>query len=356
MLRQKELTELKAYQYLLCLCLTVGLLLRLTGCAAGRTEPKRMTYYTYFDTVTDVYSYANETQTDFDANCQLVADTLEGYHQLFDIYHEYDGTVNLATVNRNAGGDALEVSPELIDFLLEARTMYDTTGGEMNVMMGAVLRLWHDCREDAARDAENARLPASGDLERAARHIAISALEIDPVRHTVRITDPEASLDVGALAKGYAAERAAERLKAAGADGYVLNIGGNLRLLGAKPDGSGWVTGIQDPRRSGEYAAKVVLQDTSCVTSGDYERYYTVDGVRYCHIIDKDTRMPARYFSSVTVITPDSALADALSTALFCMSYEDGLALVQTLENVQVLWILPDGTQYQTGNLPLWAA
>ena len=136
----------------------------------------------------------------------------------------------------------------------------------------------------------------------------------------------------------------------------MLNIGGNLRLLGAKPDGSGWVTGIQDPRRSGEYAAKVVLQDTSCVTSGDYERYYTVDGVRYCHIIDKDTRMPARYFSSVTVITPDSALADALSTALFCMSYEDGLALVQTLENVQVLWILPDGTQYQTGNLPLWAA
>ena len=96
-----------------------------------------------------------------------------------------------------------------------------------------------------------------------------------------------------------------------------------------------------------------MLSDTSCVTSGDYERYFTVDGVRYHHIIDPDTYMPATFFSSVTVIAPDSGLADALSTALFCMSYEEGLALVQEMDNVQVLWILADGTQYRTPDLPL---
>ena len=190
-------------------------------------------------------------------------------------------------------------------------------------------------------------------LREAARHTDISSLEVDPAANTVRISDPLASLDVGALAKGYATERAAQALEAAGVDGYVLNIGGNLRIIGHKPDGSGWTTGIKDPQNTEQYAAKVVLADTSCVTSGNYERYFTVDGVRYHHIIDPNTCMPADYFASVTVITPDSGLADALSTALFCMSYEEGLALVQKLDNVQVLWIRADGTQYKTPDLTL---
>ena len=231
--------------------------------------------------------------------------------------------------------------------------MYDTTGGKRNVMLGAVLSLWHDCREAASEDPEHARIPSADALESAAKHTDISSLEIDKDANTVRITDPLASLDVGALAKGYATERAAQALEAAGVDGYVLNIGGNLRIIGHKPDGSGWTTGIKDPQDPEQYAAKTELADTSCVTSGNYERYFTVDGVRYHHIIDPSTGMPADYFASVTVITPDSGLADALSTALFCMSYEEGLSLAQKLGNVQVLWIQADGTQYKTPDLTL---
>ena len=346
---------MKKLKLLFCLCLVTGLLATLAGCPATshRAEPKAMAYFTFFDTVSYVYSYADDAQETFSANCQLAAETLENYHQLFDIYHEYSGTVNLATVNRNAGGEPLEVEPELISFLLYAKEMYTTTDGEMNVMMGAVLRLWHDCREAASQDAAHASIPTEEELAHGMDHTDINALEIDPERNTVRITDPEASLDVGALAKGYATERAAERLKEAGAEGYVLNIGGNIRTIGTRPDGSGWTTGIKDPQDTDRFAAKVLLQDTSCVTSGNYERYFTVDGVRYHHIIDKDTGMPAEYFSSVTVITRDSALADALSTALFCMPYEQGLALVEGLGDVQVLWILPDGTQYKTPDLEL---
>ena len=346
---------MKKLKLLFCLCLVTGLLTTLVGCPATsvRAEPKGMAYFTYFDTVSYIYSYAGDSQASFEANCQAASAVLETYHQLFDIYHEYTGITNLATLNRNAGGEALEVDPALIDFLLYAKEMYHTTGGEMNVMMGSVLRLWHDCREEASQDPEKARIPTEAELAQAVEHTDISSLEIDPENNTVRIIDPQASLDVGALAKGYATERAAERLKDAGADGYVLNIGGNIRILGHKPDGSSWTTGIKDPQNTEQYAAKVSLADTSCVTSGNYERYFTVDGVRYHHIIDKDTQMPANFFASVTVITPNSALADALSTALFCMSYEDGLALTQKLGNVQVLWILSDGTQYKTPDLEL---
>ena len=140
---------------------------------------------------------------------------------------------------------------------------------------------------------------------------------------------------------------AARALEAEGVSSYVLNVGGNIRIIGTKPDGTGWVTGVKDPRNTSEFAIKLRLADTSCVTSGVYERYYTVDGVRYHHIIDKDTLFPAEYFSSLTVITKNSALADALSTALFCMPYDDGAALAEKL-GVDVLWIFPDGEMKYT--------
>lgn len=311
-----------------------------------------MVYFSYFDTVSYIYSYAGDPQEDFEENCKLAADVLGEYHNLFDIYYEHSGVNNLRTVNLNAGGDPVQVDEELIDFLLYAKELHKTTDGEMNVMMGAVLRLWHDCREEARTDPANARIPSAAALEEAARHTDISCLEIDEENRTVRITDPKASIDVGALGKGYATEKAAQCLKNAGVESYVLNIGGNIRIIGHKPDGSGWDTGIKNPENPEEYAMKLTIADTSCVTSGDYERAFTADGVRYHHVIDKDTLMPSVYFRSVTVLTPDSGLADGLSTALFTMPYEEGLALTQKIGNVEVLWISADGTQQYTPGIP----
>lgn len=316
------------------------------GCSPNRqqAEPKGKSYFTYFDTVSYVYSYAGDSAERFDDRSAEVSYILADYHKLFDIYHEYSGINNLCTVNRLAGGDGVKVDKKLIDFLLYARDLYQLTGGEMNVMMGSVLSLWHDCREAAADDPEGARIPTEAELAEAAKHMDFSLLEIDEEALTVRISDPEASIDVGALGKGYATEMAARYLEADGADGYVLNIGGNIRIVGTKPDGGSWVTGIRDPNNSdGNFALSLNLADTSCVTSGVYERYFTVDGQRYHHIIDKDTLYPADYFASLTVITKDSGLADCLSTALFCMSYEDGLALAESLDGVDVVWIYPDG-------------
>lgn len=337
---------MKSIRKLLISLCALALPVLLVGCAAGaepQVENRGKSYFTYFDTVSYVYSYAGDSAEQFEDRSAEVSRILEEYHKLFDIYHEYSGINNLCTVNRLAGGESVKVDEKLIDFLLYARELYEKTEGEMDIMLGSVLSLWHDRREEAGEDPAAARLPTEEELEAAAGHIDFSLLEIDEAAGIVRISDRDASIDVGALGKGYAAERAAEYLEAEGAYGYVLNVGGNIRIIGTKPNGDGWVTGIRDPEDDTQFAMSLRLEDTACVTSGSYERYYTVDGVQYHHIIDKDTLYPAEYFSSLTIITKDSALADALSTALFCMPYEDGLRLAEQIGGVEALWIFPGG-------------
>ncbi len=343
--------QVKTGALILCLLLLFS---ALTGCkqppAQQSDDVQSKLYFSYFDTVSYVHSYAGDPAEQFDERSAGVSRILQEYHQLFDIYHEYSGINNLCTVNKQAGGDPVPVDPKLIEFMLQAKALYETTGGEMNIMMGAVLSIWHDYRTEAKDDPSAAKVPPMADLQEASSHTDISLLEIDEINHTLRITDPKASIDVGALGKGYATEQAAQYLEADNANGYVLNIGGNIRLVGAKPDGSGWLTGIRSPFGEG-HPAILDLSDTSCVTSGNYERYYTVGNQRYHHIIDGDTLMPANHFPSVSIITKDSSLADALSTALFCMPYAEGLQLANKLDGVEALWIFEDGSVHCTDGL-----
>lgn len=347
--RKKNIRALAAL-----LCGALVALVLLSGCTASAEPVKAQgkSYFSYFDTVSYIYSYAGDSAERFSDCSAEIADILGEYHRMFDIYHEYSGINNLCTVNKNAGGEPVAVDARLMEFLLYAKELYELTGGEMNVMMGSVLRLWHDARETASDDPESAYVPAAEALAEAAAHTDFSLLELDEENGTVRISDPLASIDVGALGKGYATEMAAQRAEALGCESYVLNVGGNIRIIGTRPDGSGWKTGVRDPLKPDEaYCAKLLLSDTSCVTSGIYERYFTVDGVRYHHIIDKDTLYPSALFSSVTVVTKNSGLADALSTALFCMPLEDGMALCASLGDVEALWISPEGEMHATSGM-----
>ena len=142
----------------------------------------------------------------------------------------------------------------------------------------------------------------------------------------------------------------AQTLEAKGITGYVINVGGNVRTVGTKGDGEAWTAGIANPDGDADnpYFALVSLVGESLVTSGSYQRYYVVDGKPYHHIIHPETLMPSDCFTSVSVLTKSSALGDALSTALFCMNLEEGLALVEALEGVEALWILSDGTRLES--------
>lgn len=301
-------------------------------------------YFEYFDTVSYIYSYANDTEKEFNKNCDDISKILEEYHQLCDIYYEYHGINNLCTINKNAGGSPIKVDKKLIDFLLYCKNIYTYTNGETNIMMGAITKLWHDERINAIDNPDNAKVPSKELLEEKNLYTDIDLLEIDEENSTVRIKNKNASIDVGAIAKGYATEKAASYLEENNQTNYVLVIGGNIKVIGSKANGEGLKTGIKDPRDKTKFAFFTELKNTSCVTSGNYERYYTVDNQNYHHIIDKDTLMPADYFASITIITKDSALADALSTALFCMPYQEGYELVLSLQNVDCIWIYNDGT------------
>ena len=316
-------------------------------------ETRAKSYYEFFDTVSVIISYKGDSAEEFSSNCEAVSSTLNEYHRLFDIYHEYEGVNNIRTINKSAGKEAVKVDEKLIDFLLYCKEIYTLTDGKTNVAMGSVLKLWHNERERYDEDyPEKAKLPSMENLEEKALHTDINSLIIDKEAGTLLISDPEMSLDVGAIGKGYATEKAAEALIERGVSSYVLNIGGNIRAIGTKPSGNGWVTGITNPDKTSDepFVCKVIIDNTSLVTSGNYERFYVVDGVRYHHIIDPETLMPANYFSSVSIFISDSSLADALSTALFCMSYEDGKALAESL-GAKVIWVTADGEVFMTDGI-----
>ena len=326
------------------LSLLLSVLLLLTGCTApALTGPKQYTatFLTLFDTVTTIVGTA-ESETAFREQAQAVHDTLLVYHQLFDIYHDYDGINNLKTVNDAAGGAPVAVDDAIIALLSDCKSYYDLTGGRVNVAMGSVLRLWHNAREDGMNDPANAALPDADALRTAAEHTSLDALIIDAAAGTVYLSDPEMSLDVGAVAKGWAAQRAAETAPA----GMLISVGGNVCATGPKDEaGTPWVVGIQNPDSSSENLHTLNLTSGCVVTSGDYQRLYYVDGIAYHHIIDPDTRYPARHWSSVTIVCEDSGLADALSTALFLLPREAGQKLLDTC-GAAAMWVTADGARY----------
>lgn len=291
----------------------------------GETDKKRYyaSFLDAFDTVTTIVASAR-SEAEFQAQAEEIHEELLYYHRLFDIYNEYEGVNNLKTVNDAAGKAPVAVDEAIIDLLEDCRRAYELTDGKINVAMGAVLELWHGARNVNSGQMENARLPNAQALVGAAQHMDMDAVRIDAARKTVFLSDTALQLDVGAIAKGWTVERIAKNLPT----GTLLSVGGNVRAVGGK-DGAEepWSIGIENPD-GGDYLCTLNVCDLSVVTSGDYQRYFIVNGERYAHIIDPDTLYPPRYWRSVSVVCPDSALADVLSTALFLLPRAQGEALL----------------------------
>ena len=323
-------------------------LVLLSGCAAPAAvadtkEQYTATFLTLFDTVTTIIGRA-ENENVFKQTAQAIHDDLLRYHELFDIYNDYEGVNNIKTINDNAGIAPVEVDQAIIDLLLDCKRYYDLTGGKVNAAMGSVLYLWHEARNDGINDPQHAALPSMEALQEAANHCSFDSVIIDETAKTVYITDQETRLDVGAIAKGWATQRAAENAP----DGMLISVGGNVCATGPKlADGTPWVIGIQDPDASDKNLHTVFVTENSVVTSGDYQRTYVVEGKPYHHIIDPDTRMPGTYWRSVSIICHDSGLADALSTALFLMDREEGEALALSC-GAEVFWVDAAGQEFMT--------
>ena len=291
------------------------------------------TYTDTFDTVTSFTMYTNKG-TDFSAASAAVHAELVRLDGIFDMYDEKSAVYQL-----NETGE-VAYDPDLAAVLELASGFYEKTGGKLDVTLGRVFLIWHDFREGEGG------VPEYGELLEASAGAGSDCYVIENDRIKLK---SGVKLDLGAVAKGYAAKKAAEaaeEIVSRNAFGnFILNVGGSVTAHGKKGDGSDWKVGIENPE--GGVFTTLSVSDISVVTSGDYQRYRELDGVRYHHIIDPDTLMPAGRFRSVTVVHSDPFVADALSTSLFCMSKEDGEALA-SLYGAEVLWIYSDMTAART--------
>lgn len=344
---------MKKNSRILVLVLLAAVIIGALCLGRGALEQKRYQaqFLDVFDTVTELIGYAKR-QEDFRRQAGYIKDKLLSYHKLYDIYHDYQGINNIKTINDNAGIRPVKVDGEIIELLKFSKDMYERTNGQVNIAYGSVLSLWHQYRQEGIENPGLAALPSKEELLERAGHTDIENIIINEEEKTVYLKDKEMSLDVGSIGKGYAVGKTAEYAKAIGMENVLLSVGGNICAVGERMDHTPWRLGIRDPLESaGErYIKKVDLRNKCVVTSGNYQRYYIVDGKRYCHIIDPDTAMPADYFASVSVITEDSALADALSTALYNMEYEEGAAFLEEIEGVEAMWIMEDGeVRYSSG-------
>ena len=336
-IKKKLFCALLAFALIVCACLP--------SCAPA-TEKFTAYSLDYFDTATSITGYA-QTKEQFDKVSGEILTMLGEYHRLFNIYKRFEGLENLCTVNELKDGEhrVVKVDRRIIDLLLYAKEMYKLTDGKVNIAMGSVLSIWHDYRTAGLDEPWNAELPPQELLDEAAKHTDINNLIIDEENSTVFISDPKMKLDVGAIAKGYAVEMAAKYLEERDIFCYVINVGGNVRTVDTKPGGEKWSVGIENPgiESEADYIKYLKISDCSVVTSGSYQRYYTVNGKNYHHIIDPLTLQPAQGYLSVSIVCRHSGMGDALSTALFCMSYEDGAALIDSIDGAEALWTFPDG-------------
>lgn len=327
--------------------ISILLLISVLSFAGGcRNKPQRYeaSFLQLFDTVTTIVAIS-DNKSDFTEMAQFIHDDLYEYHKLYDIYNNYDGVNNIKTINDNAGKSPIKVDRKIIDLLLFAKAIYKETGGMCNIAMGSVLKIWHNYRETGINDPENALLPPMEDLQKAALHTDIEMVVIDENNSTVYLSDSQMSLDVGAVAKGYAVERVCRDAIARGYDSLLVSVGGNVRAVGYKEGDTLWKVAVQNPDTESDNKELLTtsVHDKAVVTSGIYERYYTVDRIMYHHIIDPKTLMPSTYYKSLTIICDDSGEADGLSTALFNMPYEDGLKYIINHSGIEAMWVMPDG-------------
>lgn len=275
----------------------------------------------------------------------------EAAEPVFEVFRRVDAEMSewkegspLAAVNRSAGGVAVRVPEELRSLVRRGVEIGELTGGAFDVTWAALWGLW-DFK------AAEPRLADPAEIARRVQLVDYRQVEIDDPAGTLRLPRAGMKIGLGGIAKGYALDRAAAALDARGVGSFLLVSGGQVLARGNKGDRP-WRVGIRKPRGGPEeYFATVELSDASVSTSGDYESYFVLDGVRYHHILDPRTGMPARGLQSATVVAADATLADALSTALMVMGSQRGLALVERLPGVEAVLIEEGGRERVTPGL-----
>ena len=326
--------------------LFILLILSLSACKSEPTRFSNVIIDVGFNDAPVTFVAYTDNETEFNNYQDLLRTELTYLGKLFDKYNDYEGINNLKTINDNAGIQAVEVDQTLIDLITFAKEYYSITQNTFDISMGSVLEVWHNYRNDgkvlnAGDPAEFGKVPSIEELEAARACVSWDYIEINDDANTVYINNPCASLDVGGIAKGFAADIVVEKLVEAGLDIAIINIGdSSIITIGTKPNGDEWGVGIAQPKKN------VLIADSSVdtlyfegsihiSTSGDNQNYYVAeDGKTYHHLIDPSTLFPVvTDLHSVTIATSlSAAAAEALSKAMFILPYDEALSLLNQLK------------------------
>lgn len=313
-------------------------------------EKSEIEFYDTFDTVVHIAIYSDD-ESFASENLTYAKERFEDLHKLFDNYRNYDGYVNVKSINDEAGVKPVVVDDTLFKLIKDSVDYNKNISHKTNIALGPVTKLWNEYRElyESGKTKEEVialkgqALPSDEELEKLRPLTNIENVKLDEKKKSVEI-DKGMELDLGATAKGFATELVARELEERGVKSCVISAGGNVRIIGKPVDGrDNFKIGIQNPDLESQdpILAAVNVSNTSIVTSGDYQRYFDLDGVRYCHIIDPDTLKPATNVKSVTIIKEDSGLCDFLSTAAFNSTDDEINALSEKTDSA-IIWVDKD--------------
>ncbi len=339
--------------------LFILLILFLTGCKSEPVRYSKVLIDVGFNDAPVTFVAYTENEAEYNKYYDILKEDLLVLGQLFDKYNNYDGMNNLKTINDNAGIQPVVVDQNLLDLIVFAKDYYEITEHTFDISLGSVLNVWHNYREEGKLNNSGdpqtyGRVPTIEELQTAKTCASWDFVEINDADNTVYLNNPCASLDVGGIAKGFAADIVTERLIEAGLEVAIINLGdSSIITLGTKPNGDEWGVGIAQPKMD------VLIADSSVdtlffegpihiSTSGDNQNYYIAEGgVVYHHLIDPNTLYPVvTNLHSVTIATSLSAgAAEALSKAMFILPYDDALALLTQLktdhpnETIDAVWV-----------------
>lgn len=306
------------------------LLLTLPACGAQPARTARDREVFAMDTVMElrVYDSSDAVLDEMDAALAALSRELSAE----------DDNGGLYALNRAGGGENAAIA----DLVRRAAALSARTGGALDVSLHRASLAW-------GFPSKHYTIPTEADLTELAGHCGMRLVACEGDRITLQ---NGAELDLGAIAKGYAADRCRAILERAGVSG-ILSLGGNIQTVGKKPDGTDWTVAILDPDDPGSYLLTMTVTGTkSVVTSGDYQRFFERDGARYCHILNPETLSPARNgLRMVTIVADEGFLADGLSTALFVMGLERGIEFWRAGNDFEAIWLTEDGTVTVTEGL-----
>lgn len=249
----------------------------------------------------------------------------------------------LDKVNEMAGVEPVEVSDDTFNVVKKGLEYSKLSGGSLDITIGPLVKLW-------GIGTDNARLPSQEEIDEKKALIDYNKIEIDESKESIFLKDPNMIIDLGAIAKGYAADEVVKILKEAGVSSAIIDLGGNIYVVGDKLDGTPWKVGIQNPEKSDSNTIGFVsVSNRSIVTSGVYERYFEHEGKNYHHILNPKTGYPYdNNILGVSILSNTSIDGDSLSTTLFAIGVDEGLKLINSLDGVDAIFITKDHDLYLT--------